>query len=409
MDGMNDIGAITDRAKKTNARGFSMKTSNRKQISSRTVTATVLKAVLAFSFAGLLMGSEGCEEPAARTLRRRVHMGKIEAPSIVLPQGQGTFDFEYVANAQMYDVLRRTESFSTSTIDPLKSYSPDGLSDSEASQFNQCMDPEDAEFSASGLSLKSVISERAACLIDLPQGVVSGNILDFRLTSAVGASLSLSQVAFLPGLSFDFKRYELSMALNVMDPMITNHNIAATSQQSYGSETGVNAQLSFGGFNLGPKFYYNSPLRQVVEEGMIQSLTDLKRQWDASHPWYAMVLRNCDKSIYINAGNKTDAGLMVGDVVKIQNVKYRWQDAVCSSRLLGTTVNSEPVAYAKITSVGDTMSIATVIDDDAQNYPYSLEQVIKPGARVYMHKLYTPPPTQTPKTAAQKKAALAKR
>lgn len=360
------------------------------------------KSVAAVGLASLMMGNEGCEQQDGRAMRRRVNMGKITAPKIQLPAGQGTFDFEYVANAQMYDVLRRTQSFSTSTIDPLKSYSPDGLSDSEAAQFNQCMDPEDA-YSASGLLTKSIISERAACVIDLPQGVVSGNILDFRLTSSGGLSLSLAQVAFLPSLSFDFKRYELAMTLKVMDPLIAGHNIAATSQQSYGSEFGAEAQLNFSGLSLGPTFYYNSPLRAVVEDGMIQSLKDLKKQWDVSHPWYATVLRNCDKSIYINAGGASDAGLVVGDVVKVHNVKYRWQGEVCSSALTNTTINPEAVAYAKVISVGDTMSIAQIIDNDPENYPYSLDQVIKPGARVYMHQAYSPETQQ----AQQKKASLA--
>lgn len=353
----------------------------------------VLKTSLLLTCMAMLMGNEGCEAPEERSLRRRVSMGKIGAPVIVLPANQGNFDFEYVANAQMYDVLRKTQSFSTSTIDPLKTYSPDGLSESEAEQFNQCMDPEESELIAKGLASKTIISERAACLIDLPQGVVSGNILDFRLTSSAGLSLSLSQVAFLPGLSFDFKRYELAMTLKVMDPLIRNHNIAASSQQSYGSEFSANAQVNFSGFNLGPQFYYNSPLRKVVEDGMMSSIKDMKKQWDAAHPWYAMVMRNCDKSIYINAGNTTDAGLKEGDIVKVQNVKYRWQGDVCSSVLMGTTVNSEVVAYAKVTSVGDTMSIATIIDNDPENYPYSLEQVIKPGSRVYIHKMVAPPVT----------------
>lgn len=361
----------------------------------------ILKASLIFSCAGLMMGNEGCEQQDSRALRRRVSMGKITAPTIVLPSGQGNFDFEYVANAQMYDVLRKSQSFSTSNSDPLKTYDPKGLSDQEASQFNQCLDPEESDMIAKGLAPSSIISERAACLIDLPQGVVTGNILDFRLKQAGGLSLSLSQIAFLPGLSFDFKSYELAMTLKVMDPLIMNHNIAATSQQTYGNEFNVAAQISFSGFTLGPKYYYNSPLRQVVEEGMMASLKDLKAQWDAAHPWYSMVMRNCDKSIYINAGNTTDAGLMVGDVVKVQNVKYRWQGAVCSSALMGSTVNSEVVAYAKITSVGDTMSIATVIDNDPENYPYSRDQVIKPGARVYMHQAYNPAKEKAASTGGQ--------
>lgn len=357
-------------------------------MNSRTIK-NIINSALLLGLSYMLAGAEGCEQSETRSLRRRVQVGKISAPTMYLPQNQGQFDFQFVANAQIYDILRRTQSFSTSTVDPNKTYDPKGLSEDEAASFNQCGDSEQASFVGKGLSAKSIISEKAACLIDLPQGLITGSILNFQLTNSAGASISLTDFAVLPSLSFDFKSYEMSMTMQVVDPMIRSHYIATTSKESYQTELNASATLNLGGFALGPRYYYNSPLRKVVDDGITQSINDLKTQWDKALPWYGMVLRNCDKQIYINAGNSSDAGLMKGDIVKIHNVRYRWEDQVCASRLMGSTINEEPVAYARVTSVGDTISLATVIDNDP-SMPYSTEQLIKPGSRVYMHKMAAP-------------------
>lgn len=345
------------------------------------MTQNPLKVVLLLVLASALMGNEGCGEE--RQLRRRVQMGKITTPPLGLPGNGGYFDFQFVANAQMYDILRRTQSFSTATIDPAKTYDPSGLSDDEAQVFNQCADPVEI---AGRFQSKSTISENAACMIDLPQGVVSGSFLNFQLVGSGGASLSLAEVPLLPSLSFDFQSWELSLSLQVMDPLVPGQAIATTSQQSYSSKLSAAATLNLSGFALGPRAYYESPLRQVVDDGLTQAVEHLKDQWNQASPWYAMVLRNCDKSIYINGGNKTDAGLIVGDIVRIHNVRYRWAGNVCQSTLLGSTINEEAVAWAEVTSVGDTISVARVIDNDPK-YPYSPDQLLKPGARVYMEKM----------------------
>ena len=87
-------------------------------------------------------------------------------------------------------------------------------------------------------------------------------------------------------------------------------------------------------------------------------------------------------------GADHDAGLVVGDIVRIQNVDYNWDGKACGSNLLSTVdYPGGPVAYAKIITVGDNMSVAEVMKGDA-NYPYSQSQLIHPGARVYMEKMY---------------------
>ena len=357
------------------------------------------------TLASTMMGNTTCQTqaPAARELRRRVQMGQVVAPKINLPSGS-SFDFQYVANAQMYDILTQTQAFSTATVDPTKIYDPSGLNRDEAAVFNQCGDNTDQATSVLGkiMAKGSTISQSAACMIDMPQGVVSGNILDFTLTSKAGVSLSLANVAFLPSASFTFQQSTLSLTMKVMSPLEKGGDaagdtrvIATTSQDAFSNDWGADLQLSFGGFSLGPSYYYNSPLSKVTSSGLTSGIDNLKTSWDAAEPWYAMVLRNCDKYIYINAGNASDAGLQVGDLVKIQNVDYRWSADACASDLMGTVdYIGGPVAYATVISVGDNMSAAQIIDNDP-NYPYSPDQLILPGARVYMQKLFVPATTGT--------------
>lgn len=368
-------------------------------LTERALKLKKIKAIAVVTIAVISMGNESCEkeqvQDQARQLRRRVQMGAIKAPAITLPQG-GQFDFQYVANAQLYHVLTQTQAFSTATIDPAKVYDPSGLSQEEAEVFNQCEDPDDIQ-NIQGVYQKSTLSQKAACMIDLPQGIVAGNIIDFTLKNKMGLSLGLKGIPFLSGASFDFQSYELSMSMRVSHPLQKGgmqvgdrKTIATTSQEKVSNDFGFGLNLNFNGFELGPSYYYKSPLRKVVEDGLVSSINDLNRQWNKAEPWYAMVLRSCDKYIYINAGNSTDAGLKEGDLLKVQNVSYHWSGKACGSELMGAVdYVGGPVGYAKVVSVGDNISAAIILDRDP-NYPYSRDQVIKPGARVYVEKLVEP-------------------
>ncbi len=338
-----------------------------------------VKSVLVVFLLSLM--SVGCIEES-RTLRRRVQMGSMRTPPIVLPAGQGNFDFQAVVNSQTYDILRRSKAFSTATIDPNKPFDPSGLEEWDSKSFNSCPQPMESAAMASG---QGAISESAICMIDQPQGVVSGDLNNFQLIAHGGATLSMLDVSIMPQSTFEFKSYELSMSLRVMDPQIAGQNIAATSSESYSSDIGVNATINFAQFTAGSKIYYNSPLRKVVDEALTSAISELKAQWDEASPWFTTVIRHCDKTIFVNGGNKTDAGLMVGDLVRVHNVLYRWTGPVCHSRLMGSAVSERAIGWAKITSVGDTMSVAQLIDDDPK-YPLMEKRSIKPGARIYIEK-----------------------
>ncbi|MCE3009011.1 MAG: hypothetical protein LW875_00145 [Proteobacteria bacterium] len=338
----------------------------------------LIRSSLLCGLALLMMGNEGCEEAEQkRELRRRVQMGMVDAPAMPLPNG-GRFDFKFAANAQMYDVLRKTQSFSTSTMRPGTPLDPSQMTDAERRAFSQCEDVDGyAPF---------VMSQNAACMIHMPQAIINGEIVNFQLISGGGLSISLPDFGGLSS-SFDVKKARLTMSLKADDPLIPGHNIAATTTRANQFEMNIRAGFNLGSIGLGPRYYYQSDLAEVVSKAMQNGISDLKTQFDEAEPWYAMVLKNCDKAILINAGNSSDAGLKTGDILEVYNVWYDWAGLVCDSTLMGSMrATAEPIAVAQVEIVGNTFSQARIIEQTATK--------ILPGARVYVRKLVQLPPTQ---------------
>jgi len=373
----------------------------------------LLKATVLPMIALTMMGNQSCEQPQAETreLKRRVQISYLEAPEMTLPDG-GRFDFAYVARQQLANILSKTKTFTTARVDPNKIYDTAGLTPAEDAQFYQCID--DADTVGNGLSAKSTLSQTAACMIEMPHGLVSGSIYDFSLISKTGGTLGLSAISFLTlaNASFTYEKSELSVQMRAVHPLmlggITGETadkngrmiIATTDQKAYAKNWGGSLNIGFSIAQIGGSAYFKSNLSNVVEDGVSQALGDMKKSWDSHEPWYAMVLRSCDKFIYINAGSSSDMGLKVGDIVKIQNVTYEWEGRACGSRLLSTIDSgiaggAQPVGYARVTTVGVNIAAAEILDKDP-NYPHSA-QTIKPGARVYMEKMVVPAPVQAKK------------
>jgi len=349
----------------------------------KTISKKIAKGSVFLSLAFLMMGNEKCQEPeiASRELRRRVEMGMIEAPPISLPEG-GRFDFKFVANAQLYDVLRKTQSFSTSTMDGTHDLTQMTQADRDA--FNRC---DDDVLNAPSKLLRAKadkVSTVATCMINMPQAVIEGSVTGFELVNSVGLAIDLLKPADI-GFSIDVKKATLTMAFQADDPLIPGQHLATSTPRANRQELALSANVNLGAFSVGPHAYFKSPLADVVNKAMVAGIKDLKEQMDANSPWYAMVLKNCDKAILINAGGASDAGLQKGDILEVYNVRYRWEDEVCESNLLGSLPSSgDPIAVAQVEVVGDTLSQARIIQQT--------EVKIQPGARVYVRKLIQPSP-----------------
>jgi hypothetical protein len=342
-----------------------------------------MKRILVIApLAALLMGNQKCEEaPQVRELKRRVEMGSVKAPEMYLPDGK-KFDFKFVANAQLYDVLRKTNSFSTSTMDG--TFQLEEMTDADRQAFNRCDDDILNPNGSQKMQKPGSISVVATCMINQPQAVIQGSILNFEVTNKAGVNFNLfNPVGF--GLNLDVAKATLAMAYNAEDPYIPGHVLAATTAKANRFETSVGATINFGNFGLGPKFYFKSELSGVVSKAMQSGITDLKSQMDQNSPWYATVLRNCDQAILINAGGAADAGLQPGDVLEVYNIRYQWKGEVCNSELAGSvpaTPFGSPIAVAQVVTVGDTISEAKIIEQTVTK--------IQPGSRVYIRKLIQP-------------------
>ncbi len=378
--------------------------------------------------AASLMGNEGCENdqpnpqlPKERQLRRRIQLGGIDAPRIQLPNNQQyggrEFDFGFVANAQMAQVIRDTQTFSTATIDPDDMFNPEGLEGNSIQEFYNCSFDEDRE-QANSLGMQQKLgawTEQAACMITMPAGVLRGSVLDFAFVNSQGISLTLGGVPFMPSGSFSYEKYQLSVDLKMSSPLQRGgHADYATVRDTIIKNRSTEMGLTFdlGPISLGPKFYFTSTsntLREAVNNVFSDAAQEIYRQWSELEPWYGMVLKDCDSKIYLNAGRGSDAGLVKGDVVAIVNVLYSFEGPVCQSYLNSELADlNNPVAYARITNVGRNMAEAQIIKDDP-NFPMancrpdsngkmvcSGRPRIKPGARAYAHTLVKPvaPPPQ---------------
>lgn len=377
-------------------------------------TSAVLKVGIVLSFSWVLMGNKGCKEepgakvPAERELRRRVQLGLIDAPRIQLPTNLGfqerEFDFGFVANAQMAKVLKDTQSFSTATVDPDLVFSPEGLDASEQDEFYSCQAAEDLALANASLLQKATWTQDASCMINLPAGIINGSVLDFSFVNKKDVGLNFAGIPLLTSASFEFENYQLEVAMSVKAPLIKGNNAELATIQKADWKTksqSVGLSLPLGPLSLGPRFYFtstNNTLRKVVDEAFTSAVSDLKDQWNQQEKWYGMILKDCDRGIYLNAGRGADANLVKGDIVKLVNVLYVFEGPACGSFLRSDLALEEQIiAYARVESVGRNMSYARIIENDPLNYPVlrtcgsdgtcSGRPRLRPGARAYIEKM----------------------
>lgn len=357
---------------------------------------TMSKIAILLSMSSLLMGNQGCQstpQAPARVLKRRVQVGQITAPSIILPAqaGYANFDFSYVANQQMVDVMNKTNSFSTANIDPYQDYSPAGLEKLINNDFYTCATdivtaqsvvPTPFPVMAKGMA-NALPSYDNSCMMNLPQAIISGSINDFTLTGGGGINVGLSNVSGLTGLSFAFEKYTLQVEMMAYKPLdIGQQHFVSSIQNANGYNGSMSATMNFGMLSLGPSGYIKTPLSTITLNGLTSAVTDLSTQWSDKDPWFTNVLKSCDSYIYINGSS--DLGLKVGDILAVKNIVHMWDGKACASHWYGDVPDVTPVGYAQIVSLGDNLATAVMIKGN-NTYPHANNRLMA-GARVYMHQ-----------------------
>jgi hypothetical protein len=367
----------------------------------------LIKTSVAILSANLLMGATQCSAakpvPApAGTLARKIQLGTVRAPQIQLPaQYGGSFDFAFVASAQMAALLPMTKYFSTANVDPNAQYNGAGLSANTSNDFYSCTPQVPPNQTPQALVMQGLVQNRmmlnrqtqtgtsmnlsyyGSCMIPVPEANVDASINDFSLVSGGGVTVNATNMGALGGANFGFQNYSLQVEMVAKNPVdASGSTIAAALKNTYAQNYQAGLTLNLGPFSIGPSGYFNSDLSKVVSNGLTAALDDLGANWPKTDPWYATILKSCETYIYIN-GSK-ELGLQVGDIVSIKNVMYFWRGDVCASENYGATPDGTPVAFAQIVSLGDNISAAQVIKGN-DNYPHQ-NAPIYPGARIYMHQ-----------------------
>jgi hypothetical protein len=358
-------------------------------------TAKISKVILLCSGALLTMGNQKCEQK--RTLKKIIQMDGISSPTMTLPGG-GTFNFQSVANEQIYAVLTESPEFTFRLLPPVViPPSSDSTIQAKANNPEQQLNltPSDKlamqEFSA-GSSLKLLAQEEtpiqndivAWCLVNVPQAKLSGRINAFEMVGKGGVTIGFSPAGDHAAngigsadLKLEFAQLDLSM--KALRPL-TDKVITATNVSSKQTKTKLNLSINWGEWAANPSVFYQTPLAQVTKNALTKAVKNLGEQLKGEE-WSTRVLTYQYDHVVVIGG--TDVGLEPGDQLLIYNEDSYWDGEPCNSRYLGggAAANSA-VAKIEIEWVGDEISRGRVIEH-TEDSPLQ-------GSKVKLFKFHDP-------------------
>lgn len=348
----------------------------------------VLKAAVMVAGAAMTMGNQKCEQkPQERSLKKIVEFGSMRSSSVAFPGGT-SFDFQFVANQQIYGVLMEGKEFALKYNPPI-AVPPQTITRSgDNSLFNLT--------NADGKMMKAFsqaagkdnynlqYAKTAWCMVNVPQAKLSGSINSFELVGGGGITVGFTPAGAIPvnglnslGINVEWAQLDLSV---VATRPLTSNVMAASNITSKQTKTKVNFALTFGAFSVGPSAYYQTPLAQVTKNALIKSVTALSEQLKKEE-WHTRVLANHDTHLVIIGGS--DVKLEVGDQLLVYNEEYYWEGEPCDSRYLGGGAKaSSAVAKIEIDWVGDEISRGRIIEQNDEN------AVV--GAKVKLFKFHAP-------------------
>jgi hypothetical protein len=353
----------------------------------------LIKGLFFVALAGSLMGNQGCEQKpealplSGRQLKKRADLGQITASTMNLPGG-GKFDFRFVANAQIYDVLVKSGQFAMTYEQP-----------TAEAQLPVSINGRDAQKLKSWRLMPKVnsyaqYSDEASCMINIPQVRIGGTIRSFEAVGGGGVSIGFNpagsfDVSMIPSASVMIEKAQLDLGLVAYSPLTKGlfSSIDVTSKQT---KVDLNLSINFGNFSLGPKFYFQSPLSKVTKSGLEKAVKVIADDLQQV-PWNTRVLADHDTHIAIMGGS--NVGLREGDQLAIYNETHYWEGEPCKSKYLGGASNSkEPVAIIEVTELGEDIAQTRVLMQTDRNP--------KEGAKVVVHKLVEDPADSASKEAS---------
>lgn len=421
-----------------------MKNGNNKQISNSRVNSLGFRIVVPmFALAGLSMGNQSCQQPVEtpRVLKMDVELGSLKGRVVRMPTGE-SIDFPYVANSLFYRQVishdhfvianpvptslgfaaakgtfktQSTKDSSSTEIAPnglvsskdisvLDSY---GLLRTTRLEGSELMNGTKTEQEViEGKATATAVSALPACLYEMPQAILGGEVISFEATWGAGVGIGYNTGGDLSGglgAKVNFSSSKLELGLRTDDPL-TRQVVAIGDGVSTQSKVNFGVDFS-SGLPIGLDFFYNTPITDVIRAGMTDGLDQIVAKYkqmlsvnkDWNEVWESRVIYdpeivNGDTHVAIGSGYR--GGVQVGDTFTISNLHYAWEGAACYTRLkYKIPLTTTPIATGEVVSVGDNVAVLKIT--------YLIEQQIQPGAQVKVLKLKAPtattaaaPPTQ---------------
>lgn len=348
---------------------------------------SILKIFIVVGGAGMLMGNQKCqqkqEQPQQRTLKKIVELGHIQAQPIRLQDGS-YFDFEFVANQQIYSVISENNQLAIKYVPPVSAPIAQGaIAEFNLSENDQMMMMQFANKSGknpAGLET----SKDAWCMVNLPQVNIAGAVNTFEMIGGGGLSIGFTangpiQSGVAPGANFNVEWAQLDLSMIGYHPL-SHAVMAATNVTAKQTKTKAGFSFDAGSFRLGPSFYYQTPLATVTKKALTNAVSQIVAGMKKD-AWYTRVMDNQDSHLIIVGG--IDLNLEVGDQLLVYNEDYYWDGEPCNSNYRGGG-SSAGAAVAKIELdwVGDQISRGRIIEQNEHN------AVV--GAKVKLFKFHDP-------------------
>jgi hypothetical protein len=409
-----------------------------------------LSALMAI--AGLSMGNKGCEKEVAqdRVLKMEVEIANLKARQVRTPTGE-VIDFPYVVNTLFYrQVINHNHFVIMNPVPSAMSLAEAGqqmkagaaVADVQSPSTSDASAEAQSELSGKDLNLlnrfgflkqarqdaaaimsgelssenavmgKSTVQNKQplpACLYEMPQAFMGGEVISFEATWGVGVGIGYSPGGDLAGGvggRVNFEQSKLELGLRTDDPL-TQQPIAI------GDGVANQSRTAFGidfvpGVPVGLNFFFNTPISDVIRTAMTRGLDQMvdryktllsvNRDWNEvweSRVLYDPELVNGDTHIAFRGGYRH--GVMIGDTFTATNMAYRWEGAPCYTRLkYKIPSTTTPVAELEVVSVGDNVSVAIV-------KRYLIEQTLQPGAQIRVMALKKPVAAKSAATSKSKK------
>ncbi|MBK7891417.1 MAG: hypothetical protein IPJ84_11385 [Bdellovibrionales bacterium] len=197
------------------------------------------------------MGNQSCENAAqkSRVLKMEIELASLKARSVRMPTGE-VIDFPYVANSLFYRQVMDHDHFVitnpvpsplTSSSGFYKTQDPklsktaaaaeDGLVSSRdlsvLNRFGFLTQAGNSSAQAKGEASTQATSDLPACLYDLPQALLGGEVISFEATWGVGVGVGYGAGGDLGGGkvagNVQFDQSKLEIGLRTDDPLTTGH------------------------------------------------------------------------------------------------------------------------------------------------------------------------------------------